>query len=82
MRPHLSIVYLLSYGKILQPTPPDLNKRDFCEAVLRNCGETLSRSEFQLGLSKVFTWILFVDAFCSCLLRYTQAIFNHPLGPP
>lgn len=42
------------YGSILKPTPPDLNKRDFCEAVLRNCGETLPRSEFQLGLTKVF----------------------------
>jgi len=42
------------YGSILHPTPPDLNLRDFCEAVLRNAGATLERSEFQLGLSKVF----------------------------
>eukprot|EP00808_Paulinella_micropora_P000154 g50153.t1 len=42
------------YGSIMRPTPPNLNKRDFCEAVLRNAGETLDRSEFQLGLSKVF----------------------------
>ena len=41
------------YGSILNPTPPDLNKRDFCEAILRNAGETLERSEFQLGLTKV-----------------------------
>jgi myosin heavy subunit len=42
------------YGKILQPTPPHLNKRDFCEAILRCAGETLDRQEFQLGLTKVF----------------------------
>jgi len=42
------------YGKILKPTPPNLNKRDFCEAVLRCTGDGLDRSEFQLGLSKVF----------------------------
>ena len=38
----------------MKPTPPDLNKRDFCEAVLRCCGEGLEKSEFQLGLTKVF----------------------------
>lgn len=42
------------YGHILNPTPPKLNKRDFCEAVLRCCGTGLDRSEFQLGLSKCF----------------------------
>jgi len=42
------------YGSILKPTPPNLNKRDFCEAILRNAGETLDRAEFQLGLSRVF----------------------------
>eukprot|EP00808_Paulinella_micropora_P013586 g76738.t1 len=42
------------YGEILKPTPPNLNKRDFCEAVLRHAGEPLDPSEYQLGLSKVF----------------------------
>lgn len=42
------------YGSILNPTPPYLVHRDFCEAILRCCGDTLPRSEFQLGLSKVF----------------------------
>jgi hypothetical protein len=43
----------LIVGKILVPTPPNLNKRDFCEAILRCAGETLDRTEFQLGLTKV-----------------------------
>lgn len=42
------------YGHILHPTPPKLNKRDFCEAVLRCCGTGLDRTEFQLGLTKCF----------------------------
>ena len=33
------------YGHIMNPTPPDLNKRDLCEAVLRMCGEGLDREE-------------------------------------
>jgi len=43
------------YGKILKPEPPNLNKRDFCEALLRVCGKgIIERSDFQLGLTKVF----------------------------
>lgn len=33
------------YGKILVPTPPNLNKRDFVEAVLNCVGETLDPSQ-------------------------------------
>ena len=42
------------YGSILNPAPSNLNKRDFCEAILRVCGDGLSRNEFELGLTKVF----------------------------
>ncbi len=42
------------YGKILNPPPSNLNKRDFCEAVLRVCGDGLPRDQFELGLTKVF----------------------------
>lgn len=40
------------YGKILQPAQPNLNHRDFCEAVLVAFG--LEHQEYQLGLTKVF----------------------------
>jgi hypothetical protein len=43
------------YGKILKPEPPNLNKRDFSEAILVVCGKgILDASEYQLGLTKVF----------------------------
>ena len=42
------------YGSIIQHSNPDaMNKRDFCEAILRCVPPTLDREQFQLGLTKV-----------------------------
>ena len=40
------------YGHALDPMPVNLNKRNFCEAILVAFG--LGRSQYQLGLTKVF----------------------------
>jgi myosin heavy subunit len=44
------------YRAILRPNePPDLNKRDFCEAVLAILGEgQVEKKDYQMGLTKVF----------------------------
>jgi myosin heavy subunit len=43
------------YGSILNPEPPDLNRRDFCEAVLAILGDgKIEKKDYQLGLTKVF----------------------------
>jgi len=39
------------YGHSLNPMPQNVNKRNFCEAVLVAFG--LGRSQYQLGLTKV-----------------------------
>lgn len=40
------------YGSILNPEPPNLNKRDFCEAIL--WAFDLGLGDYQMGLTKVF----------------------------
>ncbi len=62
------------YGSILTPEPPDLNRRDFCEAVLTILGEgKIEKTDYQMGLTKVF-FRSGKQAFMESLLQTNQSM--------